>query len=169
VRVRQRNPDAAKGSRTEIDVAFVCCDALKNQAAGQKWMFAFALVMLFRRKPQVDSQPRPYANCSLAVLRADALPLSPSPSLLGAHLSSRAWARTSLSLTLFTSQSWLPRAWTLMQVYDAAYALYISNPDCPRTIYEIPGIAHCLQEGIGDTNTLPAACVGVFEGMCLSG
>jgi LL-diaminopimelate aminotransferase len=24
-------------------------------------------------------------------------------------------------------------------VYDAAYALYISNPDCPRTIYEIPG------------------------------
>lgn len=24
-------------------------------------------------------------------------------------------------------------------IYDAAYALYISNPDCPRTIYEIPG------------------------------
>ena len=24
-------------------------------------------------------------------------------------------------------------------VYDAAYALYITNPDCPRTIYEIPG------------------------------
>ncbi|KAL6760123.1 LL-diaminopimelate aminotransferase [Haematococcus lacustris] len=24
-------------------------------------------------------------------------------------------------------------------VYDAAYALYIQNPDCPRTIYEIPG------------------------------
>ncbi|GIL82212.1 hypothetical protein Vretifemale_11131, partial [Volvox reticuliferus] len=24
-------------------------------------------------------------------------------------------------------------------VYDAAYALYISNPDCPKTIYEIPG------------------------------
>lgn len=24
-------------------------------------------------------------------------------------------------------------------VYDAAYALYISNPDCPRTIFEIPG------------------------------
>jgi len=24
-------------------------------------------------------------------------------------------------------------------VYDAAYSLYISNPDCPRTIYEIPG------------------------------
>ena len=25
-------------------------------------------------------------------------------------------------------------------VYDAAYALYISNPDCPKTIYEIPGV-----------------------------
>jgi len=24
-------------------------------------------------------------------------------------------------------------------IYDAAYALYISNPDCPKTIYEIPG------------------------------
>lgn len=24
-------------------------------------------------------------------------------------------------------------------VYDAAYALYISDPDCPRSIYEIPG------------------------------
>mmetsp|Transcript_15517 Transcript_15517/g.33670 ORF Transcript_15517/g.33670 Transcript_15517/m.33670 type:complete len:444 (+) Transcript_15517:51-1382(+) len=24
-------------------------------------------------------------------------------------------------------------------VYDAAYALYINNPDCPKTIYEIPG------------------------------
>lgn len=24
-------------------------------------------------------------------------------------------------------------------VYDAAYALYISNPNCPRSIYEIPG------------------------------
>lgn len=24
-------------------------------------------------------------------------------------------------------------------VYDAAYALYIKNPDCPKTIYEIPG------------------------------
>lgn len=24
-------------------------------------------------------------------------------------------------------------------VYDAAYALYITNPDCPKTIYEIPG------------------------------
>jgi histidinol-phosphate/aromatic aminotransferase/cobyric acid decarboxylase-like protein len=28
-------------------------------------------------------------------------------------------------------------------VYDAAYALYISDPDCPRTIFEIPGGA-CL-------------------------
>ncbi len=26
-------------------------------------------------------------------------------------------------------------------VYDAAYALYIENPDCPKTIYEIPGAA----------------------------
>jgi LL-diaminopimelate aminotransferase len=24
-------------------------------------------------------------------------------------------------------------------VYDAAYALYITNPDCPKTIYEIEG------------------------------
>ena len=24
-------------------------------------------------------------------------------------------------------------------VYDAAYALYITNPDCPKSIYEIPG------------------------------
>ena len=24
-------------------------------------------------------------------------------------------------------------------VYDAAYALYISDPDCPRSIFEIPG------------------------------
>lgn len=24
-------------------------------------------------------------------------------------------------------------------IYDAAYALYIENPDCPKTIYEIPG------------------------------
>ncbi|KAG1659071.1 hypothetical protein FOA52_012072 [Chlamydomonas sp. UWO 241] len=24
-------------------------------------------------------------------------------------------------------------------IYDAAYALYISNPDCPKSIYEIPG------------------------------
>lgn len=24
-------------------------------------------------------------------------------------------------------------------VFDAAYALFISDPDCPRTIYEIPG------------------------------
>ncbi len=27
-------------------------------------------------------------------------------------------------------------------VYDAAYALYITNPDCPKTIYEIPGESH---------------------------
>lgn len=24
-------------------------------------------------------------------------------------------------------------------IYDAAYALYISNEDCPKSIYEIPG------------------------------
>jgi LL-diaminopimelate aminotransferase len=24
-------------------------------------------------------------------------------------------------------------------VYDAAYALYISDPNCPKSIYEIPG------------------------------
>jgi len=24
-------------------------------------------------------------------------------------------------------------------VYDAAYALFISDPNCPKTIYEIPG------------------------------
>jgi aspartate/methionine/tyrosine aminotransferase len=24
-------------------------------------------------------------------------------------------------------------------VYDAAYALYITNPDCPKTIFEIEG------------------------------
>ena len=24
-------------------------------------------------------------------------------------------------------------------VYDAAYSAYIQDPDCPRTIYEIPG------------------------------
>jgi len=24
-------------------------------------------------------------------------------------------------------------------IYDAAYALYISDPDCPRSIFEIPG------------------------------
>jgi LL-diaminopimelate aminotransferase len=24
-------------------------------------------------------------------------------------------------------------------VYDAAYALYITNPDCPKSIYEIEG------------------------------
>ena len=24
-------------------------------------------------------------------------------------------------------------------IYDAAYSLYIENPDCPKTIYEIPG------------------------------
>lgn len=31
-------------------------------------------------------------------------------------------------------------------VYDAAYALYISDPDCPRSIYEIPGAEECAIE-----------------------
>lgn len=31
-------------------------------------------------------------------------------------------------------------------VYDAAYALYITNPDCPKTIYEIPGA--CMVTGL---------------------
>ena len=31
-------------------------------------------------------------------------------------------------------------------VYDAAYALYIDNPDCPKTIYEIPGADECAIE-----------------------
>jgi LL-diaminopimelate aminotransferase len=31
-------------------------------------------------------------------------------------------------------------------VYDAAYALYISDPNCPKTIYEIPGAEECAIE-----------------------
>ena len=31
-------------------------------------------------------------------------------------------------------------------VYDAAYALYIDDPDCPRTIFEIPGAETCAIE-----------------------
>jgi LL-diaminopimelate aminotransferase len=31
-------------------------------------------------------------------------------------------------------------------IYDAAYALYIDSPDCPRTIYEIPGAAEVAIE-----------------------
>lgn len=31
-------------------------------------------------------------------------------------------------------------------IYDAAYALFISNPDCPRTIFEIPGAEECAME-----------------------
>ena len=31
-------------------------------------------------------------------------------------------------------------------VYDAAYSIYISNPDCPKTIYEIPGADECCIE-----------------------
>ena len=31
-------------------------------------------------------------------------------------------------------------------VYDAAYALFISDPDCPKTIFEIPGAEDCCIE-----------------------
>jgi LL-diaminopimelate aminotransferase len=31
-------------------------------------------------------------------------------------------------------------------IYDAAYALFISDPDCPRTIFEIPGADECAIE-----------------------
>lgn len=31
-------------------------------------------------------------------------------------------------------------------IYDAAYALYIQNPDCPRSIFEIPGADECCIE-----------------------
>jgi len=31
-------------------------------------------------------------------------------------------------------------------VYDAAYALYIDDPDCPRTIFEVPGAEECAVE-----------------------
>ena len=31
-------------------------------------------------------------------------------------------------------------------VYDAAYSIYISNPDCPKTIYEIEGADECCIE-----------------------
>eukprot|EP00227_Mantoniella_beaufortii_P022161 CAMPEP_0197578746 /NCGR_PEP_ID=MMETSP1326-20131121/2853_1 /TAXON_ID=1155430 /ORGANISM="Genus nov. species nov., Strain RCC2288" /LENGTH=471 /DNA_ID=CAMNT_0043141981 /DNA_START=66 /DNA_END=1481 /DNA_ORIENTATION=- len=31
-------------------------------------------------------------------------------------------------------------------IFDAAYAIYIDNPDCPKTIYEIPGADECAIE-----------------------
>lgn len=31
-------------------------------------------------------------------------------------------------------------------IYDAAYSIYITNPDCPKTIYEIPGADECCIE-----------------------
>ena len=31
-------------------------------------------------------------------------------------------------------------------IYDAAYSIYISNPDCPKTIFEIPGADECCIE-----------------------
>ena len=31
-------------------------------------------------------------------------------------------------------------------VYDAAYSIYITDPDCPKTIYEIPGADECCIE-----------------------
>lgn len=33
-----------------------------------------------------------------------------------------------------------------MIIYDAAYAIYISSPDCPRSIYEIEGARECAIE-----------------------
>ena len=31
-------------------------------------------------------------------------------------------------------------------IYDAAYSIYISNPNCPKTIFEIPGADECCIE-----------------------
>ncbi len=47
-------------------------------------------------------------------------------------------------------------------VYDAAYALYISDPNCPKTIYEIPG--GCTPEegcswGMGCTRRGECTCL----------
>lgn len=30
-------------------------------------------------------------------------------------------------------------------IYDAAYAMYISDDNCPKSIFEIPGEAHALR------------------------
>ena len=51
-------------------------------------------------------------------------------------------AATRAQLTALVARA---RARGSIIIYDAAYALYISDPDCPRTIFEIPG-APCLHQ-----------------------
>lgn len=54
--------------------------------------------------------------------------------------------RTSLFL-LFVSYITTNRAQNgSIIVFDAAYALYIEDPDCPKSIYEIPGAEECAIE-----------------------
>lgn len=43
-------------------------------------------------------------------------------------------------------------------VYDAAYALYISNPECPKTIYEIPGALCLYLYTLGNVNSCLGKC-----------
>jgi LL-diaminopimelate aminotransferase len=40
-------------------------------------------------------------------------------------------------------------------VYDAAYSIYISNPDCPKSIYEIPGADECAIETCSFSKVIP--------------
>lgn len=40
-------------------------------------------------------------------------------------------------------------------VYDAAYALFISDPDCPKTIFEIPGEQEVGVEGYAAMGLCP--------------
>lgn len=42
-------------------------------------------------------------------------------------------------------------------VYDAAYALFISDPDCPKTIFEIPGEEEEEVEGFALMGLCPCA------------
>lgn len=65
-------------------------------------------------------------------------------------------------LTLPSSQVAFAKKNGSIIVYDAAYALYISDPNCPKTIYEIPGA--CPERGGSLVRRchaaagLPAAC-----------
>lgn len=43
-------------------------------------------------------------------------------------------------------------------VYDSAYALYITNPDCPKSIFEIPG-AHEVRSKEIVVNLIVVLCV----------
>ncbi|KAF5836315.1 LL-diaminopimelate aminotransferase [Dunaliella salina] len=58
-------------------------------------------------------------------------------------------------------------------VYDAAYSLYISNPECPRTIYEIPAThtstrdAHTPQHPHGSLLLQPAGLKEMEQTMSL--